>query len=399
MGKNPPKLTVALNADNKWVHIEDVAQNGNLCGCFCPYCHAPLQAKREGKKNQHHFAHISDKECNVSHESALHMLAKEIIAERKAIMVPDYHPKRYTDLHEQTFENAEEYLYWEFYYQDFEDLESDYERDEFDPYWRLRFFPSQQLRFKKVEIEKIDDNNSLRADCIGTTDNGVQYAIEIFVTHKINDLKLEKIQKGTINCLEIKIPKDFVLDKKELTDFLLHSTRGRKWINYPYADVTIPQQIERVQREAIIKQRAISNVKEIPEWKCTSCKACLRQFDSMYEDYLKRYDGKLHDWAYDVFKMKPEDIVNNHIGIKRNYQKDSFVTLNNKACFIYKGYNDKKRCDKTFAFFCNLMEECEEIISLAKDHRNCNYFIKKLEYQRKRYVFCALNHNTDNDYP
>ena len=31
MGKNPPKLTVALNADNKWVHIEDVAQNGNLC--------------------------------------------------------------------------------------------------------------------------------------------------------------------------------------------------------------------------------------------------------------------------------------------------------------------------------------------------------------------------------
>lgn len=394
MGKNPPKLTVALNADNKWVHIEDVTQNGNLCGCFCPYCHSPLQAKCEGKKNQHHFAHISDRECKVSHESALHLLAKEIIEEQKAIMVPVYYPKRYTEIHEQTFENADEYLYWEYYYQDFEDLDSDDERDEFDPYWRLHYFPSQQLRFQKVEIEKSDDNNSLRADCIGTTDNGIQYAIEFFVTHKINDLKLEKIQNGNINCLEIKIPKDFVLDKTVLTDFLLHSSKGRTWINYPYADVTIPQQVERAQREAIIKQRAISNVKEIPEWKCKGCKVCLRQFDSMFEDYLKRYEGKLHDWAYDVFKMKPEDIISNHIGIKRNYQKDSFVTLNNKACFIYKGYNDKKKCDKTFAFFCNLMEECQEIVSLAEDHSHCNYFIDKLEYQTKRYVFCALNDST-----
>lgn len=397
--KIPPKITTALNAKNEWVFIDDVSQNGNQCDCFCPYCHAPLQARKEGNKRQHHFAHMPDRECNVSHESALHLLAKKIIKEKKAVTVPAYYPKRYTDCHEQTMENSKDYLYWEYYYDDFEDLRTDIERDNFDPYWRLRFFDSQQLRFKHVEIEKTDELNSLRADCIGTTANGIQYAIEFFVTHKINDLKLEKLQKGGINCLEIKIPQDYVLDKALLTDFLLKSTEGRKWINYPYADVTIPQQVEIAQREAIIKQRSVSSVKEIPERKCNSCICCLHQFDSVYEEYLKHYEGKLHDWAYDVYKMNPEDIVNNHISIKRNYQKDSFVTLNNKACFIYKGYKDKKKCDKTFAFFSNLMDKCQEIVSLAKDHRHCKYFITKLEYQTERYVFCALNHSPDIPYP
>ncbi len=48
MGKKiPPKITTALNAKNEWVYIDDVPQNGNQCDCFCPYCHAPLQAKKQ----------------------------------------------------------------------------------------------------------------------------------------------------------------------------------------------------------------------------------------------------------------------------------------------------------------------------------------------------------------
>ena len=118
----------------------------------------------------------------------------------------------------------------------------------------------------------------------------------------------------------------------------------------------------------------------------------------MYEDYLKRYDGKLHDWAYDVFKMKPEDIINNHIGIRKNYHGDSYVVINNKAHLIYNSENKKKNA-KTFAFFFNLMDECQEIVSLAEDHRNCKHFITRLEYKTKQYVFCALNHSLDYDYP
>ena len=391
MGKKiPPKITIALNAKNEWVFIDDVPQNGNQCDCFCPYCHAPLQAKKEGNKRQHHFAHMPDSECNVSHESTLHLLAKEIIEEKKAVTVPAYYPKRYTDCHEQTLENSKDYLYWEYYYDDFEDLRTDMERDNFDPYWRLRFFDSQQLRFKHVEIEKTDESNSLRADCIGTTANGIQYIIEICVTHKIDELKLEKIRKGNMNCIEIRIPKDFALNKVLLTDYLLNNTQGRVWINYPYADKMIPKQVEKAQRDAIIKQREISRVKEIPSWKCERCDGCLRQFDDLYYDYLKHYEGKLHDWAYEVYKLKPEEIIQQHIGIRRNYHKDSFVSLNNKANFIYDG-SDKKKCTKTYAFFVNLPEQCEEIVSLAKDHRHCRFFITQLEYQTKQYVFCALN--------
>ena len=66
MGKKiPPKITIALNAKNEWVFIDGVPQNGNQCDCFCPYCHAPLQAKKEGNKRQHHFAHMPDSECTI----------------------------------------------------------------------------------------------------------------------------------------------------------------------------------------------------------------------------------------------------------------------------------------------------------------------------------------------
>ena len=52
MGKKiPPKITIALNAKNEWVFIDDVPQNGNQCDCFCPYCHAPLQAKKRGTRD------------------------------------------------------------------------------------------------------------------------------------------------------------------------------------------------------------------------------------------------------------------------------------------------------------------------------------------------------------
>lgn len=391
MGKKiPPKITIALNAQNEWVFIDDVHQNGNQCDCFCPYCHAPLQARKEGSKRQHHFAHMPDSECKVSHESALHLLAKEIIEEKKAVMVPAYYPKRYTDNHEQTLENSKEYLYWEYYYDDFDELRTDKERDNFDPYWRLRFFDSQLLRFENVEIEKNDETNSLRADCIGTTNNGIRYVIEICVTHKIDGLKLEKIRKGNINCIEIRIPKDFTLNKALLTDHLLNGTQERTWINYPYADEAIPRQVDKAQRNAIIKQREISRVKEIPSRQCERCNVCLRQFDELYYEYLNHYKGKLHDWAYEVYKMKPEEIIQCHIGIRRNYYKDSFVSLNNRAHFIYDGSN-KKKCAKTYAFFSNLLEKCKEIENLAEDHTNCRFFITRLEYQTKQYVFCALN--------
>lgn len=76
---------------NKIVHIETV-DSGLLCKCVCPYCHNNLVAKK-GKKNIHHFAHISMtgaeiNDCSYGNQTALHIIAKEILLNDKFIMLP-----------------------------------------------------------------------------------------------------------------------------------------------------------------------------------------------------------------------------------------------------------------------------------------------------------------------
>ena len=71
-------LTYALNPEGNLVHIDSVP-NGNDCGCICPACKKPLQAKNAGRIKKHHFAHQSGVDCPTAVETALHLLAKEKI--------------------------------------------------------------------------------------------------------------------------------------------------------------------------------------------------------------------------------------------------------------------------------------------------------------------------------
>ena len=47
MSNNNKYLKYALNAKGELVHIDSVP-NGNDCGCVCPACKKPLQAKNNG---------------------------------------------------------------------------------------------------------------------------------------------------------------------------------------------------------------------------------------------------------------------------------------------------------------------------------------------------------------
>lgn len=198
-------LTYGLNKDNSLAFIEDVP-NGLACGCVCPCCKEPLIAKNMGKKQkrEHHFAHSSGSDCQGYYETTLHLLSKEIIRTKKAIMVPNY-----------------------------ESLES------------------QQIEFEEVEVEERNDCSNLQPDCVGITKEGLRLHIEIFVTHQIDDFKKSKIKEGNINCIEIKIPNDFPLDKELLKEFILNSTESREWINYPYGDWLYSER----QKAKIIKYR------------------------------------------------------------------------------------------------------------------------------------------------
>ena len=76
--QNNNKIPYALNQDGVLVHVDSVP-NGNNCGCICPACKKPLQARNAGLIKMHHFAHQSGVECPNAYETVMHLLAKEKI--------------------------------------------------------------------------------------------------------------------------------------------------------------------------------------------------------------------------------------------------------------------------------------------------------------------------------
>ena len=81
------KLPYGEAANGEIVHISTV-ENGLACKCVCPGCGARLVARTRGKQMQPHFAHYSSAECATAYETALHKLAKEVIAEHKRVKLP-----------------------------------------------------------------------------------------------------------------------------------------------------------------------------------------------------------------------------------------------------------------------------------------------------------------------
>ncbi|WP_287053452.1 hypothetical protein [Treponema sp.] len=82
MNKN--YILMAVNKAGKNVYIDEVP-NGKQCGCFCKECGGELVAKNNGKIKVHHFAHATGNDSIQCSQTALHILAKEIIAEERCV--------------------------------------------------------------------------------------------------------------------------------------------------------------------------------------------------------------------------------------------------------------------------------------------------------------------------
>jgi hypothetical protein len=83
-----------LRDSDKLIHIED-AENGKKCNCVCSWCGETLIA-RQGESNAAHFAHASERDCEFAGESALHLLAKDILFAANYIILPDRSSFRYS---------------------------------------------------------------------------------------------------------------------------------------------------------------------------------------------------------------------------------------------------------------------------------------------------------------
>lgn len=175
-------------------HISEV-ENGLDCNCVCPCCKYPLVAKNNpNNKKAGHFAHHSGKECEGAFETALHLLAKEILMKTKRLKTPEYHYD-YNPTNEKSV-----------------------------------FKPSRELIFDKIILEKAVEiiGEKIIPDAIGEI-RGKQVYIEFANTHFIDDNKKYKLKESGMACIEIDL-KEQVLDEESLTIFLNSDTPSKYWI-------------------------------------------------------------------------------------------------------------------------------------------------------------------------
>jgi hypothetical protein len=172
---------------DRMVSIEDVA-SGLACGAKCAGCGARLVAKK-GDVLRHHFAHESDQECAGAHETAVHRLAKQIVADAGGIMLPD--------------------------------LVVSYAQ------YRKPIFAARWIHLDQVWLEVWRDG--IRPDIIGKRLDRL-IAIEIMVTHVCDERKIASFQNRSLAAIEIdlsRLPRD--ADIAEITPAVLREA-PREWL-------------------------------------------------------------------------------------------------------------------------------------------------------------------------
>ncbi len=208
-------MTVAVNKANQLVSIKQV-ERGLKCDCFCFECGEQVVAKK-GEKNEHHFAHISNKvSCNINPESILHKFAKQVIMEEKGLTLPA--------------------------------LPNSQSKD------------NQVWQFSKLIAEQ--SVGSIRPDLVASIDHGMMF-IEIAVTSFIDTDKLDLIKHLGIQTIEIDLrdllKQNIDIPSEEARAYILNEVSNKKWV-YPVPPTVVPV----VQTPVIVPVLPQTNTHEQP---------------------------------------------------------------------------------------------------------------------------------------
>lgn len=186
--------------DGKLLFIGDIP-SGLACGCMCAHCGKLLVAKK-GSVRRHHFAHFEVTNCQGAAESALHILAKELLAEMDTFTVPpyDFVRQRKTRLGVPVRHQA---------------LVADGEQ-----------FPIRRVRVEEHEGDFIPD--------IIIESDANALILEVAVTHKVTRAKLRKIRRRNVPAIEIRLDAgDSMLPREALKMKLQKDLASKVWLFHP----------------------------------------------------------------------------------------------------------------------------------------------------------------------
>lgn len=191
-----PELTYAKTKDGNGISIHDVIKTVTQSSYFCPCCNEPVVA-RQGSHNAWHFAHKSKRECEGAFQTALHLMAKDILSETKYFYLPDIYTK-------------EHWLYDSMY---------------IPP---VCIHKGGLIPIDSVALEI--RSGDIIPDIIMTS-KGRTFFVEIFVTHKIDENKKWKISELGISTIEIDLSRcDREINKQELSAFLVGDCKEKYWV-------------------------------------------------------------------------------------------------------------------------------------------------------------------------
>lgn len=195
---NTNELRVPFGLKQGRLYSPQDVDRGLSCECECPGCGSALIAN-QGKHKRPYFSHYQSRECAGGYESAVHLMAKQIIKDRRYIVVPEFRQSIRKKMPTGD-ELSEEVV-----------------------------VPNKRLEFIDVRVEQTVDG--LRPDVISMTSDGVEILIEVYVTHAVTDDKREKFTKKNLIELDLSmLPQDLVADEKLFAEEVL-SKAGREWIS------------------------------------------------------------------------------------------------------------------------------------------------------------------------
>ena len=221
------KLPFGRNEKNEILHISQV-KRGKSCDCFCTACNSPLIAAK-GNKNQHHFRHAVELDCESGVESAVHLAAKQILKQKMKIKLPPFKIRvSARDLNGRQVSKSD-----------------------------LIGNPHEEIEFDSVQEEK--EIHGMRADILAEKDKNI-LIIEFFFRHAVDDIKKEKIKKANISAVEINLSDLTSNDVKDWDSFWL-SINDPKRIKWLYNKKALSKSERlRLQLEADIHEEAKSKL-------------------------------------------------------------------------------------------------------------------------------------------
>ena len=199
------------------IHVNDLTkfESGIGCNCTCPRCGEILIAKLANQRRAKHFAHHPDAppcDIQVAQQTALHRMAKVIIAREKKVVLP---PVTFNLTDTQEYKQLSPTLKYL--------CEKDAKEQVFE------YKGATRVGFDSVKLEKRLSN--IIPDLICSR-QGTECLIEITVTHPVDEQKVSAARELGLSMVEMNLSDKFskeLPNEEKLTDFLVNQTTNRVW--------------------------------------------------------------------------------------------------------------------------------------------------------------------------